>query len=64
MNIGFCTYASLIATRESHRNSYMSLELILFFSYDPRLANSYRIHFYKKKSYKSNTSEMKKSIGS
>jgi hypothetical protein len=59
MNIGFCTYMSLIATRESHRNSYMSLELILFFSYDPRLANS-----YKKKSYKSNASEMKKSIGS
>jgi hypothetical protein len=28
-----------------HRNFSMSLELMLFFPYDPRLVNSYRIHF-------------------
>jgi hypothetical protein len=43
MDIGICTYTSLIATNKNRRNLYMSLELMLFF-YDPRLANSYIIH--------------------
>jgi hypothetical protein len=41
----------------------MSLELMLFFI-DPRLANSYMIHFYGKNSYESNASEREKSIES
>jgi hypothetical protein len=59
MIIGICTYASLIDTKEFFYKLGANV-----FSYDPRLANSYRIHSYGKDSYESNASERKKSIGS
>jgi hypothetical protein len=62
--IGIACLIESYGHKNLHRKIFHEFGANAFFSDEPRLANSYRIHSYGKYSDESNASERKKIIGS